>query len=148
MEDLSDGQRELTSRGVYCGKDGGASWENILYVDETTGAADLSMDLTNPRILYAGMWEHRRFPWAVKSGGPGSGLYKSIDGGDHWERLTEGLPDTLGKVAIDVSPANPERVFANAEAEGNKGGVSTQPARLPDPRPDDPGQRPGGGWWF
>ncbi|MEM9930133.1 MAG: glycosyl hydrolase, partial [Bacteroidota bacterium] len=95
----------------------------VLYVDQTTGAADLSLDETNPRILYAGMWEHRRFPWAVKSGGPGSGLYKSTDGGDSWERLTEGLPDTLGKVAIDVSPANPNRVFANIEAEGKKGGV-------------------------
>lgn len=111
------------TRGVYRSKDGGANWEKVLYVDATTGAADLSMDPTNPRILYAGMWEHRRFPWAVKSGGPGSGLYKSTDGGDNWEQLTEGLPDTLGKVAIDVSPANSERVFANVEAAGTKGGV-------------------------
>lgn len=111
------------TRGVYRSEDGGASWEQILYVDQTTGAADLSMDPTNPRILYAGMWEHRRFPWSVKSGGPGSGLYKSTDGGDNWKRLTNGLPDTLGKVAIDVSPANPERVFANIEAAGDKGGV-------------------------
>jgi photosystem II stability/assembly factor-like uncharacterized protein len=111
------------TRGIYRSKDGGSNWEQVLYVDNTTGAADLSIDVSNPRILYAGMWEHRRFPWAVKSGGPGSGLYKSTDGGDNWERLTEGLPDTLGKVAIDVSPANPQRVFANIEAEGKKGGV-------------------------
>jgi photosystem II stability/assembly factor-like uncharacterized protein len=111
------------TRGIYRSKDGGGSWEKVLYVDNTTGAADLSIDVSNPRILYAGMWEHRRFPWAVKSGGPGSGLYKSTDGGDTWEQLTEGLPDTLGKVAIDVSPANPQRVFANIEAEGKKGGV-------------------------
>lgn len=111
------------TRGVYRSQDGGQSWERVLYVDATTGAADLSLDPTNPRILYAGMWEHRRFPWAVKSGGSGSGLYKSTDGGDSWVRLTQGLPDTLGKVAIDVSPANPKRVFANIEAEGDKGGV-------------------------
>ncbi len=111
------------TRGVYRSTDGGANWENVLFVDATTGAADLSMDPSNPRILYAGMWEHRRFPWAVKSGGPGSGLYKSTDGGTSWEQLKAGLPDTLGKVAIDVSPANPERVFANIEAAGDKGGV-------------------------
>ncbi|MBC6994284.1 glycosyl hydrolase [Neolewinella lacunae] len=111
------------TRGVYRSKDGGENWERILYYDNTTGAADLSLDPSNPRILYAGMWEHRRFPWAVKSGGPGSGLYKSTDGGDTWKRLTAGLPDTLGKVAIDVSPANPNRVFANLEAAGDQGGV-------------------------
>lgn len=111
------------TRGVYRSSDGGESWTRVLYVDATTGAADLSMDPTNSRILYAGMWDHRRYPWAVRSGGPGSGLYKSTDGGDNWTKLTEGLPDTLGKVAIDVSPTNPERVFANIEAEGEKGGV-------------------------
>ncbi|MEO0732292.1 MAG: glycosyl hydrolase [Bacteroidota bacterium] len=114
---------DSADRGVYRSTDGGANWEKILYVDATTGAADLSMDLTNPRILYAGMWDHRRYPWTVRSGGPGSGLYKSSDGGDNWEQLTEGLPDTLGKVAIAVSPVQPERVFANLEARGNKGGV-------------------------
>jgi photosystem II stability/assembly factor-like uncharacterized protein len=111
------------TRGIYRSKDGGDNWEQVLFVDNTTGAADLSIDPSNPRILYAGMWEHRRFPWAVKSGGPGSGLYKSSDGGDNWKKMTEGLPDTLGKVAIDVSPANPERIFANIEARGDKGGV-------------------------
>lgn len=110
-------------RGVYRSEDGGESWRKILYVDENTGAADLSMDVTNPRILYAGMWDHRRLPWTVRSGGPGSGLYKSMDGGNSWRKLTEGLPDTLGKVAIDVSPAQPERVYANIEAAGDKGGV-------------------------
>ncbi|MFK7978971.1 MAG: glycosyl hydrolase, partial [Saprospiraceae bacterium] len=93
------------------------------YVDENTGAADLSMDPNNPRVLYAGMWEHRRFPWTVQSGGPGSGIYKSTDGGDNWEELTKGLPKEMGKVAVDVSPANPNRVFANIESHPEKGGV-------------------------
>ncbi len=110
-------------RGVYYSPDGGATWERILYVDENTGAADLSLDPSNPRILYAGMWDHLRLPWEVRSGGSGSGIYKSTDGGANWERLSEGLPDTLGKVAVDVSPANPDRIFANIEAKGDKGGV-------------------------
>jgi len=100
-------------RGIYRTIDGGATWSKILYIDENTGAADLSMDPNNPRVLYAGMWEHRRFPWTVQSGGPGSGIYKSTDGGDNWEELTEGLPKEMGKVAVDVSPANSNRVFAN-----------------------------------
>ena len=69
------------------------------------------------------MWDHRRLPWQVRSGGPGSGLYKSTDGGDTWTQLEEGLPEGLGKVAIDVSPANSEVVYANIEAEGKKAGV-------------------------
>lgn len=110
-------------RGVYRSMDGGQSWERILYVDQQTGAADLSMDPTNPRILYAGMWDHRRDPWRIRSGGEGSGLYKSTDGGDNWEKINKGLPELMGKVAVDVSPANPERLYANIEAEGSRGGV-------------------------
>ena len=110
-------------RGVYRSMDGGHSWERILYVDQKTGAADLSMDPTNPRILYAGMWDHRRDPWRIRSGGEGSGLYKSTDGGDNWEKINKGLPELMGKVAVDVSPANPERLYANIEAEGARGGV-------------------------
>lgn len=110
-------------RGVYRSGDGGKTWQKILYTDPTTGCADLSMDMTNPRILYAGMWEHRRYPWKVVSGGAGSALYKSTDGGDTWTKLTKGLPKEMGKVAVSVSRANPERVYANIEAEGEKGGV-------------------------
>jgi photosystem II stability/assembly factor-like uncharacterized protein len=95
----------------------------VFFADENTGCADLSMDMRNPSILYAGMWEHRRYPWVVSSGGPGSGLYKSTDGGATWTKLKNGLPEKMGKVAIDVSRANPDRVFANIESEGAKGGV-------------------------
>ncbi len=110
-------------RGIYRTTDGGKTWAKLLYVNENSGCADLSMDMTNPRILYAGFWEHRRLPWVVRSGGAGSGLYKSIDGGDTWNKMTEGLPQKLGKVAVSVSRANPNRVFANIESEGDKGGV-------------------------
>jgi len=108
-------------RGIYKTTDGGQSWEKILFVDEKSGASSLSMDMTNPRILYAAFWEHQRYPWKVKSGGPGSGIYKSTDGGENWEELTEGLPELMGKIGISVSRANPNRIWANIEAE--KGGV-------------------------
>jgi len=81
------------------------------------------MDMNNPRILYASMWQHRRYPWIMESGGENSGLYKSTDGGDTWNKMKEGLPEAFGKSGISVSRANPERVFAVIEAESKKGGV-------------------------
>ncbi len=110
-------------RGVYRSMDGGKNWNKILSVNNTTGASSLSMDMNNPRILYAAMWQHRRFPWLIESGGEHSGLHKSSDGGDTWEQLKEGLPEAFGKSGISVSRANSERVFAVIEAEGEKGGV-------------------------
>ena len=107
-------------RGIYKSSDGGATWKQVLFVDERTGASELSMDATNPRILYAAMWEHGRRPWKVISGGPGSGLYKSTDSGETWERLKEGLPTEMGKMAIAVSPANPDKVYALIESDSNK----------------------------
>ncbi|MGK0487753.1 MAG: photosystem II stability/assembly factor-like uncharacterized protein [Candidatus Endobugula sp.] len=105
-------------RGIYKTTDGGKTWNKVHYVDENSGVSDLSMDMTNPRIVYAAYWDHRRFPWKVQSGGPGSGLYKSVDGGDTWEKMTKGLPKgVLGKMGISVSRANPERVWAIIEAE-------------------------------
>jgi len=108
-------------RGIYRTMNGGDSWEKVLYVDDNTGASGLSMDMNNPRILYAATWEHRRYPWEVKSGGEGSRIYKSVDAGETWEQLTEGLPEMMGKIGISVSRANSDLVFANIEAE--EGGV-------------------------
>ncbi len=111
-------------RGVFRSKDGGKTWEKILNRGNKAGAIDLIIDPTNPNILYAGFWEVYRKPWTLESGGPGSGIFKSTDGGDTWTELTRnnGLPKgTIGKVGITVSPANPERIWAIVEAED--GGV-------------------------
>lgn len=110
-------------KGVYKTTDGGASWKKVLFVSEKAGASSLSMDMTNPRIVYAAMWQHQRYPYTVSSGGPNSGLYKSVDGGENWEIMEEGLPQGFGKSGISVSRANPNRVFAIIEAEGNKSGL-------------------------
>lgn len=110
-------------RGVYKSTDGGTTWRQVHFVNDNAGCADLSLDKNNPRILYAGMWDHQRTPWSVRSGGAGSGIWKSVDGGETWKKLEKGLPKQIGKVAVDVSPANPQRVYANIEAEGEKGGV-------------------------
>jgi photosystem II stability/assembly factor-like uncharacterized protein len=107
-------------RGIYRSTDGGTTWKKVLYVDENTGCSDLSMDMTNPRILYAAMWEHRRLPWEIKSGGKGSNLYKSTDGGETWTKLDKGLPKEKGKMAIEVSRANPEKVYALIESDTEK----------------------------
>ena len=110
-------------KGIYVSTDGGSSWQRSLFIDENTGASSLSMDPSNPRILYAGTWQHRRFPWKMESGGPGSGIHKSKDGGATWTKLTEGLPEVMGKVGVSVSPADPNRVYAVIEAEGEEAGV-------------------------
>jgi len=109
-----------SQRGLFKSKDGGVTWKNVLFVDDKTGASELSMDATNPRIMYAAMWEHGRRPWTVISGGPGSGLYKSTDSGETWEKMKEGLPEEMGKMAIAVSPSNPEKVYALIESDSYK----------------------------
>ena len=107
-------------RGVYKSVDGGMTWKKVLYIDENTGCADLSMDMNNPRILYAAMWDHRRLPWQMRSGGKGSGLWKSTDAGETWNRLEKGLPKELGKMSIAVSRANSEKVYALIESDTEK----------------------------
>jgi len=107
-------------RGVYESVDGGVTWKKVLYVDEHTGCADLSMDLHNPRILYAAMWDYQRLPWEIRSGGKGSGLYKSTDGGATWTRIEKGLPKEMGKMGISVSGANPDKVYALIEGNSQK----------------------------
>ena len=105
-------------RGVYRTTDGGKTWSKTLYVDARSGAADLAMDPQNPEVIYASMWSVRRQAWTFSSGGPGSGLYKSTDGGQTWRKLTKGLPDgDLGRIGISVSPARASRVYAIVEAK-------------------------------
>jgi len=107
-----------TERGVYRTQDGGATWERVLYQDEETGASDVCFNPANPRILFAGLWQVRRYPWGMSSGGSGSGLHMSRDGGDTWTRLEgKGLPDGIwGRVGVRVAPSEPNRVYALIEA--------------------------------
>ena len=109
-------------RGVYRTKDGGATWKKVLYVDARTGAAELIQDPSNPDKLFCAMWSHRREPWFFTSGGPGSGLYVTHDGGEHWQRLgeDEGLPaGELGRIGLAMSAADPDVVYALVESEEN-----------------------------
>ena len=106
-----------SDRGVYRTTDGGKSWEKVLFVNDSTGAADVIMDPTNPRILYASMWQIELHTWGRESGGAGSGIWKSTDGGTTWKRLTgSGLPTRqVGKIQLAMSAANPQRVYAEIE---------------------------------
>ncbi|MGH9335057.1 MAG: WD40/YVTN/BNR-like repeat-containing protein, partial [Vicinamibacteria bacterium] len=93
-------------RGIFRSRDGGETWERVLFVDAETGGIDVSMDPTNPALIMASLWQVIRKPYDLVSGGPGSGLYRSADGGDSWERLSgHGLPNgTLGKIGVAISP--------------------------------------------
>ncbi|HEV8199517.1 MAG TPA: glycosyl hydrolase [Candidatus Polarisedimenticolia bacterium] len=105
-------------RGVFRTKDAGKTWEKVLYVDRDTGCGDLAMDPNDGNILYAGMWQYRRLAYTFTSGGRGSGLYKSTDGGATWKKSQEGLPKAdLGRIALAVAPSRPNIVFAVVEAK-------------------------------
>ena len=134
-------------RGVYRSTDGGETWERVLFIDDDTGVSFLSMDASNPDVIYAGMWDHRREPWNVRSGGPGSGLYKTADGGDTWKKLEKGLPELMGNTGISVSRANPDRLWAMIEAV--EGGVyrSDDAGESWQRVNDDPGIRDRG-WYY
>jgi photosystem II stability/assembly factor-like uncharacterized protein len=119
------------SRGLYKSIDGGDSWQKILYTDEKTGCADVVMNPQNPDELVATMWEFRRKPYAFNSGGKGSAMYKSTDGGKTWTKITKGLPEgELGRIALALSPSNPKHLLAIVEAKAtglfvsNDGGES------------------------
>lgn len=108
-------------RGVYKTTDGGRTWSKILYVDENTGCSDLVIDPKNANVLYAGMYERRRWPWTFRSGGPNGGVFKSTDGGKTWTKLGNGLPTGLtGKIGLSIFPKNPNIVYAIVEAEGSQ----------------------------
>ncbi len=111
-------------RGLFRSVDGGETWQQVLYVNETTGASDVALDPENPRIVYCGMYDYLRQPWHFRSGGPGSGLYRSTDGGDTWVKLTEpklanGLPGKglLGRIGVSVCAKEPRVVYAMIESE-------------------------------
>lgn len=111
---------ESTERGVFKSTDGGKSWKKILYVNTKTGIGDMVMDPTNPNKIIAGMWEFRRWPWFFKSGGAGSGLYITYDGGENWKKITdkEGLPKgDLGRIGLTISPSSPEVIYALVESK-------------------------------
>src|SRR5205085_11494288 len=110
-------------RGVFRSTDGGKTWQKVLYKDDKTGGIDLVFDPTNPNILYAALYQAQRLPWTAISGGPGSGLYKSVDGGSTWKPIQgEGFPrGVLGRIGIAVSGGDPERVYAIVEAQ--QGGI-------------------------
>jgi photosystem II stability/assembly factor-like uncharacterized protein len=136
-------------RGVYRSKDGGKHWDRVLFHDENTGAIDLAFEPGNPKTIYAALWQTRRPPWSIypPSNGPGSGLYRSNDGGDHWQSVA-GLPtEGLGRMWIAFAPSNPKRIYLIVDAK--EGGLY---------RSDDGGQKWervskdhriwGRGWYF
>ncbi|MFP5230051.1 MAG: WD40/YVTN/BNR-like repeat-containing protein, partial [Acidobacteriota bacterium] len=145
---LGDIYKSNAERGVYRSTDGGAHWKKVLASasdPDSVGAIDIALDPANPRVLYASLWATRRPPWSVYAPSymPGSGLYKSTDGGDHWTRLTGGLPDDgfVGKIGIAVAPSNPNRLWAVVDDVG----ASVAPPLRMGPEAAKPAATPKGG---
>ena len=115
---------ESPERGVYKTTDGGDTWDLVLHLDTNAGAIDLAMDPSNPNTLFAAMYSRRRTAWGFNGGGPGSGIYRTVDGGANWTRLEEGLPDgELGRIGLDIYRRNGDVVFATVEARRGQTGV-------------------------
>jgi photosystem II stability/assembly factor-like uncharacterized protein len=113
-------------RGIFRTMDGGKTWKKILFINDSTGGNDISIDPSNPRIIFASMWKFERSPWGMEAGGGHSGLWKSTDSGDTWTELTKnpGMPKApIGKIGVAVSPANPRRIYASVEAKDTLGGI-------------------------
>ena len=113
-----------SERGIFKTTDGGATWRKVLFIDANTGGIDLAMDSRNRNVLYAAMWQAQRVPWKLTSGGPGSGLYKTTDGGAHWTKISSNpgfATGTLGKIGVSVAASNPHIVYAIVQAKD--GGV-------------------------
>ena len=104
-------------RGVYRSTDAGDSWQKVLFTDDRHGVADLDINPQNPNIVYAALWHFERKPWTFKSGDTLGGLYRSVDGGFTWDKLTNGLPQLVGRIAVKVAPSNPDVVYAMTEAK-------------------------------
>ncbi|MGH9480357.1 MAG: WD40/YVTN/BNR-like repeat-containing protein, partial [Terriglobales bacterium] len=122
---LGNAYAATPERGVYRSTDGGQTWQKVLFTNDNTGAIDLSLDPSNPQVIYAALWATRRPPWTVypSSHEPGSGLYKSADGGSTWTHLTSGLPADPGRIGVAVAPADPNRVYAMVDAGAKDGGL-------------------------
>jgi photosystem II stability/assembly factor-like uncharacterized protein len=105
-------------RGVFRSTDGGATWEKVLYLDDKHGVSDMDIDPTNPNILFAGLWHFDRKPWTHTTGSEEGGVWRSVDGGDTWEKLEEGLPEgVIGRIGVKIAPSNPEVVYVIAESD-------------------------------
>jgi photosystem II stability/assembly factor-like uncharacterized protein len=110
-------------RGIYRSSDGGTTWKKVLFAGETAGASDLALEPANPRVLYAAFWDHQRFPWDIRQYGPGSGIHRSSDGGETWQKLSNGLPATMGKLAVATTSTAGRAYALVTTTEAGKSGL-------------------------